>query len=141
MVDLHGQYLKIKEEIDQAIQEVINSSAFINGKPVEAFSEELADYLGVKHAIVVSNGTAALHIAVVACLGEELRGTGRGFALDQHRRPSTSAFLPSVTCLVKDGFGGSRPLARAEPLQEFAVKHTELPTRLRAGTLAGVDHL
>ena len=63
MVDLHGQYLKIKNEIDQAIQEVISSSAFINGKPVEAFASELADYLGAKYVIPCANGTDALQIA------------------------------------------------------------------------------
>ena len=63
MVDLHGQYLKIKDEIDQAIQGVISSSAFINGKPVEAFAKELSDYLGVKYVIPCANGTDALQIA------------------------------------------------------------------------------
>jgi len=63
MVDLHGQYLKIKDEIDQAIQEVIASSAFINGKPVEAFARELADYLDAKYVVPCGNGTDALQIA------------------------------------------------------------------------------
>ena len=44
MVDLHGQYLNIKEEIDNSIQEVIESSALINGEPVRAFARELAEY-------------------------------------------------------------------------------------------------
>ncbi len=66
MVDLHGQYLKIKDEIDQAIQDVISSSAFINGKPVEAFASELADYLGVKYVVPCANGTDALQIAYQA---------------------------------------------------------------------------
>lgn len=66
MVDLHGQYLKIKEEVDQAIQDVISSSAFINGKPVEAFANGLADYLGVKYVIPCANGTDALQIAYQA---------------------------------------------------------------------------
>jgi len=63
MVDLHGQYLKIKVEVDQAIQDVIDASAFINGKPVEAFAGELADYLGVKYVVPCANGTDALQIA------------------------------------------------------------------------------
>ena len=66
MVDLHGQYLKIKGEIDQAMQEVIETSAFINGNPVEAFGRELADYLGVKYVIPCANGTDALQIAYQA---------------------------------------------------------------------------
>jgi UDP-2-acetamido-2-deoxy-ribo-hexuluronate aminotransferase len=63
MVDLHGQYSKIKGEIDQAMQEVINSSAFINGKQIEAFAHELADYLDVNYVIPCANGTDALQIA------------------------------------------------------------------------------
>ena len=66
MVDLHGQYSKIREEIDQAMQEVISSSAFINGKPVEAFGLELANYLNVKYVIPCANGTDALQIAYQA---------------------------------------------------------------------------
>jgi UDP-2-acetamido-2-deoxy-ribo-hexuluronate aminotransferase len=63
MVDLHGQYLKIKDEIDQAIQDVIATSAFINGKPVDAFARELAEYTGAKYVIPCANGTDALQIA------------------------------------------------------------------------------
>ena len=63
MVDLHGQYLKIKGEVDQAMQEVIDSSAFINGKPVQAFSLQLAGYLGAKHVVTCANGTDALQIS------------------------------------------------------------------------------
>ena len=63
MVDLHGQYLNIKDEIDLAIQEVINSSDFINGKAVTAFAEDLAEYIGAKYVIPCANGTDALRIA------------------------------------------------------------------------------
>lgn len=66
MVDLKSQYLKIKPEVDQAIENVLNSSAFINGKDVQEFSTELAAYLGVKHVIPCANGTDALQIALMA---------------------------------------------------------------------------
>jgi len=66
MVDLHGQYLRIKDNIDQAISEVINSSAFINGKPVETFGNELANYLDIKYVVPCANGTDALQIAYQA---------------------------------------------------------------------------
>jgi len=66
MVDLHSQYEKIKPEIDAAIQEVINSSAFINGPAVKKFENELAAYLGCKHAIACANGTDALQVACMA---------------------------------------------------------------------------
>ncbi|MEW6469385.1 MAG: DegT/DnrJ/EryC1/StrS family aminotransferase [Bacteroidota bacterium] len=66
MVDLKGQYEKIKPEVDQAIQRVIDSTQFIGGSEVKAFSEELAAYLGVKHVITCANGTDALQIAMMA---------------------------------------------------------------------------
>lgn len=63
MVDLYGQYLTMKQEVDQAIQEVIASSAFINGPPVEAFAHELAAFMGVNYVVPCANGTDALQIA------------------------------------------------------------------------------
>lgn len=66
MVDLHGQYLKIKPEIDKGIQEVIDSCAFINGPQVKEFAKELEEYSGAKHVITCANGTDALQIALMA---------------------------------------------------------------------------
>ena len=66
MVDTKNQYLKIKPEVDQAVIEVMESTAFINGKPVQEFSSALSAYLGVKHTIPCANGTDALQIAMMA---------------------------------------------------------------------------
>ncbi len=66
MVDLRSQYEKIKPEVDAAIQEVINSSAFINGPAVKKFENELAAYAGCKHAVACANGTDALQVACMA---------------------------------------------------------------------------
>ncbi len=66
MVDLHGQYLKIKDEVDEAIQGVIDSTAFIRGKDVGEFQKELSSYLDVEHAICCGNGTDALQVAMMA---------------------------------------------------------------------------
>ncbi len=66
MVDLKGQYAKIKPEVDQAIQNVIDTTAFINGPQVKTFSADLAEYLSVKHVITCANGTDALQIALMA---------------------------------------------------------------------------
>ncbi len=66
MVDLKRQYQKIKPEIDAAIADVIDSTAFIGGKDVQLFAEELAAYLGVKHVIPCANGTDALQIGLMA---------------------------------------------------------------------------
>jgi UDP-2-acetamido-2-deoxy-ribo-hexuluronate aminotransferase len=66
MVDLKQQYQKIKPEVDEAVIGVLESSAFINGKPVQDFAGNLSDYLGVKHVIPCANGTDALQIAMMA---------------------------------------------------------------------------
>jgi UDP-2-acetamido-2-deoxy-ribo-hexuluronate aminotransferase len=66
MVDLQGQYQKIKSEVDAGIQEVIDSAAFINGPAVKEFQADLERYLGVKHVIPCANGTDALQIAMMA---------------------------------------------------------------------------
>ncbi|MBO9201530.1 MULTISPECIES: DegT/DnrJ/EryC1/StrS family aminotransferase [Niastella] len=66
MVDLKQQYAKIKTEVDSAIQEVMDSTSFINGKAVHDFAAGLSKYLGVKHVIPCANGTDALQIALMA---------------------------------------------------------------------------
>lgn len=66
MVDLKQQYQNIKSEIDAAVINVLESSAFINGPQVQSFAAALADYHGVKHVIPCANGTDALQIAMMA---------------------------------------------------------------------------
>jgi UDP-2-acetamido-2-deoxy-ribo-hexuluronate aminotransferase len=66
MVDLKQQYAKIKTEVDTAMQEVLDTASFINGKAVHDFSAHLARYLNVKHVIPCANGTDALQIALMA---------------------------------------------------------------------------
>ncbi len=65
-VDLKEQYLSIKKEIDQAVQDVILESAFIGGPYVAAFEKSVAEYIGVTHCIGVGNGTDALYISLKA---------------------------------------------------------------------------
>lgn len=67
LVDLKTQYDSIKEEIDQAINRVIERSEFILGSQVEALEEEIGAYLGVKYAVGVASGTEALQLALLAC--------------------------------------------------------------------------
>ena len=66
MVDLKKQYLRIKEEIDEAMQEVVASCRFIKGPKVAEFEANLATYLGVKEVIGCANGTDALQVALMA---------------------------------------------------------------------------
>ena len=66
MVDLKSQYLKLKTEIDKGIQDVLETTTFINGPVVKEFQTELEKYLNVKHVITCANGTDALQIAMMA---------------------------------------------------------------------------
>ncbi len=66
MVDLKGQYSKIKDQIDTAVIQTIESTSFINGPVVKEFSNSLVEYLDVKHVIPCANGTDALQIALMA---------------------------------------------------------------------------
>ena len=66
MVDLKSQYMKIKPQVDKAINDVLSSTQFINGEHVKSFQKELANYLGVKHVITCANGTDALQISMMA---------------------------------------------------------------------------
>ncbi len=65
MVDLKGQYAKIKGEVDRAIFDVLETTAFINGKQVTDFSRNLSVYLGINNVIPCANGTDALQIALM----------------------------------------------------------------------------
>ena len=65
-VDLKAQYQNIKEEIDAAIKDVIDNTAFIMGKNVEGFEKEFAEFCNAKHCIGASNGTSALLLALKA---------------------------------------------------------------------------
>src|SRR2546430_12924193 len=71
-VDLQAQYRSIKSEIDAAIQRVLETSAFVLGREVEAFERAFAEYVGARECVGVSNGTAAIQLALMAC------GVGQG---------------------------------------------------------------
>lgn len=66
-VDLQAQYQSIKEEVNTAIARVLANAAFILGREVEAFESAFAEYVGAKFCVGVSNGTAALQLALTAC--------------------------------------------------------------------------
>ena len=65
MVDLKAQYTEIKDQVELAIRDVLETTAFINGKQVTDFSRNLAAYLGTGHVIPCANGTDALQIAMM----------------------------------------------------------------------------
>ena len=67
MIDLNAQYLSIKDEIDKAIKDVLESSFFILGENVKKFEEEFSKYCDAKYGIGVASGTAALKISLLSC--------------------------------------------------------------------------
>src|SRR5688572_13231577 len=71
-VDLRAQYLSLKTEIDQAIQQVIDNSSFIGGQAIRDFESSFAEYIGVKQCIACANGTDSLEILMKAM------GIGKG---------------------------------------------------------------
>jgi len=82
MADLRAQYERLKTEIDNAIDQVLLSTAFVKGPEIKKFEDELAQYLGTKHVISCGNGTDALQIAYMALglkPGDEIITTGFTF--------------------------------------------------------------
>ena len=73
--DLNRQYLKNKQKIDEAIQNVLFSAQYIGGTPVSELERRLEEYVGVKHCITCANGTDALQLALMAW------GIGKGDAV------------------------------------------------------------
>ena len=99
MVDLVSQYEHIKDEVDAAISQVIQSAKFINGPAVKEFQSDLEKYLSVKHVIPCANGTDALQIAMMALglqRGDEVITSNFTFAATVE----TIAFLGLVPVLV-----------------------------------------
>ncbi|MGE0082601.1 MAG: DegT/DnrJ/EryC1/StrS family aminotransferase, partial [Thiohalomonadaceae bacterium] len=66
MVDLKGQYMALKAEIDRGLLDALEKTQFILGPNVQEFEKEAAAYLGVEHAVSCANGTDALHLALLA---------------------------------------------------------------------------
>jgi len=67
LVDLKSQYLSIKNEIDGAIQTVLNQTDFIGGSAIKTFEQAFADFSGLRYVVGVANGTDAIHLALRAC--------------------------------------------------------------------------
>jgi len=97
LVDLVGQYHSIKDEMDQAILSVLEAGQFVLGPNVKALEQEMAAYLGVRHAVGVASGTDALIIALRAV------GVGKG---DEVIVPAYSFFATAGAVLSV----GARPV-------------------------------
>ena len=83
MVDLNGQYRKIRWQVNREIKKVIKSSSFINGPSVKEFQDNLQNFLGIRHVIPCANGTDALQVALMSLelnKGDEVITTNFSFA-------------------------------------------------------------
>jgi dTDP-4-amino-4,6-dideoxygalactose transaminase len=83
MVDLQGQYKKIRSEVNREIKKVLKSATFINGPIVKEFELNLKDFLGTKNVIPCANGTDALQVALMSLgveKGDEVITTNFSFA-------------------------------------------------------------
>lgn len=93
LIDLKAQYKSIAEDLDRVTKEVLSSAAYIMGKNVTEFEKEFAEYIGVKHAIAVGNGTDALVIALKSL------GIGSGDEVIT----STFTYFASAECISAVG--------------------------------------
>jgi dTDP-4-amino-4,6-dideoxygalactose transaminase len=110
---LKAQYSLIRHEVDEAIARVLERGEFILGEEVTAFEQEFAPYCGVSHAVGVSSGTAALHLALLAC------GIGRGDEV------ITVPFTSVATVAAIESTGGRAVLVDIDP-----ARYTLDPERL-----------
>jgi dTDP-4-amino-4,6-dideoxygalactose transaminase len=114
-VDLQAQYREIKAEVDAAIARVLESAAFVLGREVEAFEAAFAEYTGARHCVGVSNGTAAVQLALMAC------GIGAG---DEVIVPANTFF---ATAEAVSTAGATPVFVDADP-----VSYTIDPTKIEA---------
>ncbi|MEG0890826.1 MAG: DegT/DnrJ/EryC1/StrS family aminotransferase [Bacteroidales bacterium] len=123
MVDLHGQYNKIKEEVDAEIQKVLDTAAFINGPKVGEFAQHLATYTGAGYVIPCANGTDALQIAL---MGLDLK-------------PGDEVIVPAFTYVATAeviGLLGLTPVLVDVDSQTFNVTAAHLKKGITAKTKA-----
>jgi len=123
LLDLVAQYHTIKEEMDVAVLGVIESGYFILGPNVRAFEQEVADYLGVKHAIGVASGTDALVIAL------RVAGVGEG---DEVIVPSFSFFATASTVMNV----GAHPVFVDIDPETYLIDHKALEGAITPATKA-----
>lgn len=114
-VDLQAQYREIKAEVDAAIGRVLESAAFVLGREVEAFEAAFAEYVGARYCVGVSNGTAAVQLALMAC------GIGAG---DEVIVPANTFFATAEAVST----AGATPVF----VDADAVSYTIDPTKIEA---------
>jgi len=123
LIDLKAQYGSIREEVGRAAQEVLESGTFILGPNVEAFESEIADYVGVRHAVGVASGTDALLLS--------LRAMGIG--------PGDEVIVPAYTFFATVGvvimLGATPILVDVDP-ETYCLDVEQLEARIGPRTKA-----
>jgi dTDP-4-amino-4,6-dideoxygalactose transaminase len=122
-VELRTQYHRVKAELDQAIQNVLDCGVFLFGRQVEAFEKEFAAYLDVPHAVAVSSGTDALRLALLGA------GVGPGDEV------ITSALTAVPTVVAIEGTGARVILADIDP-ETYTLDPSQVENRLTPRTKA-----
>jgi dTDP-4-amino-4,6-dideoxygalactose transaminase len=122
-VDLQAQYRSIKGEVDAAIERVLESAAFVMGREVAAFERAFAAYTGARHCVCVTNGTAAIQLAVTAC------GLGAG---DEVIVPANTFF---ATAEAVSNAGATPVFVDADPLS-YTIDPTKIEAAITARTRA-----
>jgi dTDP-4-amino-4,6-dideoxygalactose transaminase len=123
MVDLQIQYRALQEEIDAAVAQVLGDARFILGPNVSAFEKEVADYLGVAHAVSCASGTDALHLA--------LRAAGIGPGDEVITTPFTFIATAEAICYV-----GATPVFIDIDPHTFNIDVTRVEAALSERTVA-----
>jgi len=118
LVDLRRQYLSIKPEIDAAIFEVINSSAFIGGKYTQAFERAFAEFCNARHCVGVGNGTDAIFLALKAL------GIGHGDEVITAANTFIATAEAITMCGAKVVFADADPTSHAIDPEQIEAKIT-----------------
>ena len=121
--DLSGQYHSIKEEVDNAIKEVLDSGWYILGKKVEQFENNFAQYCQAKYGIGVASGTDAIHLSLLAC------GIGKG---DEVITVSNTA-TPTVLAII---YTGARPVFVDIDPESYTIDVNKIEERISKKTKA-----
>ena len=123
LIDLDAQYQAIKPEIDEAIRRVLESGSFILGPEVAALERDVAEYIGVQHAVGVASGTDALYLSLRAL------GIGQG---DEVLLPAFTFFASAGAVLLS----GAKPvLVDIDPLT-YCIDVDRLEERITPRTKA-----
>jgi len=123
LVDLHAQYLSIKDEIDNAVRDCIDNAHFIKGEAVTDFEERFAGYTGIKHCVSCANGTDALEMILKAL------GIGPG---DEVIVPALS-WISTAECV--NNVGAEPVFADVKP-DTYTIDPAKFPALLTSRTKA-----